>query len=127
MRVSRAIKHAPGSSNIYDAYYAQQTGSGGIPVFVGTPYQRGHGLGNILAPLMRLATPLLKSQGKRLLKTGLKVAGDMLKGRRSLKQSLKKRAMQEFLGTPPPKKRVVVVKKKKRPKQRTRPYQDIYA
>ena len=47
----------------------QQGGS--IPVFSGTSYQRGHGLGRVVKAVWREATPILKQAGKRALKSGL--------------------------------------------------------
>ena len=55
-----------------------------MPVFAGGRVQRGHGLGSLFGGLIRSATPLIKSGaialGKRALKTGLNVAGDVLCG-----------------------------------------------
>ncbi len=77
----------------------------GLQVFRGTPYQRGHGLGGILAGLFRAAVPVLKrtaipflkntavKAGKRLLKTGVEIAGDALRGE-NVKQSAKKRSVE---------------------------------
>ena len=57
----------------------------GIPVFYGTSYQRGYGLGSLLRPAFKLALPLFKrgaiALGKRVLRTGLKVGADILAGR----------------------------------------------
>jgi hypothetical protein len=92
------------SKNIYENYYTQQAG-GGIPVFNGPAYQRGHGLGNIFGGLIRSAVPLLKqglkAVGKKALQTGVQVADDVIGGQ-SLKDSVKKRAKtagKELLGS----------------------------
>ena len=65
----------------YQEYYASQSGSG-IPGFVGTRYQRGAGLGSMLASLMKYVTPLLKegasALGKVVLKKGLDYGGKLL-------------------------------------------------
>lgn len=65
-------------------HYTTQMG-GGLPVFAGAPMQRGHGLGNVFRGLARVALPLLKKGatrlGKQALKTGVKIAGDALKGK----------------------------------------------
>ena len=69
----------------YQQYYARQSGSG-IPGFVGTRYQRGAGLGSMLAGLMKYVTPLLKegasALGKVFLKKGLDYGGKLLSKKR---------------------------------------------
>jgi hypothetical protein len=49
-------------------------------VYVGTRFQRGHGLGSIFGGLFKAAVPLLKKGAKTLgreaLKTGLNIAKD---------------------------------------------------
>ncbi len=65
----------------YDDYYLKQVG-GQLPVFVGSRVQRGHGLGNMLSGLVRVAMPLLKKVGKQGLKTGVQVVGDILGGQK---------------------------------------------
>jgi len=54
-----------------------------MPVFVGSRYQRGHGLGSVLSGFFRrFIVPLFKTHGKTLaldaLRTGMDVADDML-------------------------------------------------
>jgi len=83
-----------GSRDLYEEYYSRQNG-GEIPVFVGKRFQRGHGLGSILAGLARrLVLPFLQARGKKMVrnaaKTGLEVAGDVIGGR-SFKDSMKNR------------------------------------
>ena len=62
--------------------------------FVGTPYQRGAGLGSIFASLFRAIAPMAKSAaktvGKRALNAGLNVASDVLSGQNP-KEALKMR------------------------------------
>ena len=62
--------------------------------FVGTPYQRGAGLGSIFASLFRAITPMAKSVaktvGKRALNAGLNVASDIVAGE-PVKETLKTR------------------------------------
>lgn len=82
------------SRDLYEEYYSQQNG-GEIPVFAGSRFQRGHGLGSILGGFFRrLVLPFFKNNGKQMLtnavKTGLEVADDVLEGQ-SLKASAKKR------------------------------------
>ena len=80
-------------SRSYEDYYVRQVGEG-LPVFVGARVQRGHGLGSLFGGLIRSAMPLIKrgalALGKRALKTGLGVAGDVLSGQ-SIKSSAKRR------------------------------------
>lgn len=61
-----------------------QIGSG-LPIFVGSRGQRGHGLGSILGGLFRSAVPVVKrglaSLGKNAVKTGLSIASDVLEGK----------------------------------------------
>lgn len=72
------------SRQAYRNYYINQAGSG-MPIFIGSKNQRGHGLGSILSGLFKSAAPLLKkglsSLGKNAFKTGLSIAGDVLEGR----------------------------------------------
>ena len=66
----------------YNEYYARQAG-GALPYFAGAPYQRGHGLGS-LRGLLRSAMPLIKrgavALGRGALKTGVRIADDVLSG-----------------------------------------------
>ena len=79
----------------YKKFYLDQVGNGNA--FQGAAIQRGYGLGGILGGLFRAATPLLKQGakviGKRMLRTGLDIAGDALSGR-NVKHSAKRRLMQ---------------------------------
>jgi hypothetical protein len=81
------------SKHLYEQYYVDQSGSG-IPVFVGSRGQRGHGLGSLLSGLFRSAFPMIKrglaTFGKHALKTGLEIANDVVEGN-SLKESAKRR------------------------------------
>ena len=80
----------------FEDYYLQQAGSG-LPVFIGSRFQTGHGIGNLLGGLARIMVPVLRRGGKTLLREGLRtgvdVLGDVSRGG-SLKSSLKKRAKQ---------------------------------
>jgi len=56
-----------------------QTAGGEIPVFIGSRYQRGHGLGSVLGGLFpRFVIPLFRTHGKTLaldaVRTGMDVA-----------------------------------------------------
>ncbi len=74
-------------------YYSNQAGRG-MPIFIGTRGQRGHGLGSMLAGLFRRAVPMLKRGlsifGRQALKTGLNVANDVADGQ-NWKESARKR------------------------------------
>ena len=82
------------NSKLYTDYYTAQVGTG-LPVFVGSSIQRGHGVGNILKGLFNAVVPLFSSVGKTLgkqaLNTGLQIAGDVVSGH-NLKESAKHRA-----------------------------------
>ena len=75
----------------YNDYYARQA-CGALPYFAGAPYQRGHGLGSLFGGLLRSAMPLIKrgavALGKGALKTGVRIADDVLSGQ-SLKRAAK--------------------------------------
>lgn len=75
--------------DIYSDYFEAQTGAGartghgGIShVYVGSPNQRGHGIGSFLGGLFRRIIPLLKqgarTVGKEALRTGINVASDVM-------------------------------------------------
>lgn len=79
----------------------------GLPVFSGEIYQRGYGFGGLLASLARRAIPFLaplaKTVGRSLLKTGGKVAHDVIVERKNLKNALRQRgveAISELLESP---------------------------
>jgi len=78
---------------MYEDYYSRQVG-GEIPVFAGSRYQRGHGLGSVLGGIFRrFVVPLFTTHGKTLaldaLKTGMDVAEDVLGGKDNFKESVK--------------------------------------
>ena len=52
----------------YNDYYGLSQRGRGIPVFKGSPYQRGHGFGGILSSLFRLAIPA----GRAAIAAGIK-------------------------------------------------------
>ena len=84
----------------YQNYFDHQAGGGnaissGISrIYVGSPYQRGHGIGKFLGGLFRKAIPLLtrgsKAVGREALRTGLNVLTDVASSV-SLKESIRKR------------------------------------
>lgn len=80
----------------YENYYKNQVGTG-MPIFIGSRNQRGHGLGSVLSGLFRSAAPILKkglsTLGKSALKTGISIAGDVLEGKNA-KESARLRASQ---------------------------------
>jgi hypothetical protein len=79
--------------NPYIAYYRGQAG-GTLSVFRGSQTQRGYGIGGFFASLFRRALPLItrgaKVVGKELVRTGVKVASDVMEGQ-DIKDSAKKR------------------------------------
>ena len=81
------------SKDMYESYYLDQSGSG-IPIFVGSRGQRGHGLGSLLSGFFRSALPMIKrglaTFGKHALKTGLEIANDVVEGE-SIKEAAKRR------------------------------------
>lgn len=100
----------------YQDYFNNQIGSGNVfssginRVYVGSPYQRGHGIGGFLGGLFRKAIPLLsrglKAMGREALRTGLNVLGDVAQAvplneslHRRVKESggnLKRKAEEKF-------------------------------
>jgi len=83
------------SRHMYEDYYSRQVG-GEMPVFAGSRYQHGHGLGSVLGGFFRrFIVPLFKTHGKTLaldaLRTGMNVADDVLGSGHDFKESVKKR------------------------------------
>ena len=83
------------SRHMYEDYYSRQAG-GEMPVFAGSRYQRGHGLGSILGGFFRrFIVPMFKRHGKTLaldtLRTGMNVADDVLGSGQGFKESIGKR------------------------------------
>lgn len=75
--------------------YEKHMRGGALPnVYVGSPGQRGYGIGSFLGGLFRGSLPLiakgLRAVGRESVNTGLNVLGDVARGR-SLKYSLKNR------------------------------------
>ena len=58
----------------YQQYYTNQAGSG-YPVFHGTRFQRGYGLGNIFRGLIRWITPIIKTHALPEIAAGSKEIG----------------------------------------------------
>ena len=90
--MKRKVYCCDASRHMYEDYYSRQAG-GEMPVFVGSGYQGGHGLGSVLGGIFRrFVIPFFKTHGKTLasnaLKTGMDVAEDVLGGR-MLKESAK--------------------------------------
>jgi len=67
----------------YENYYKGKAG-GGMLFYSGAQYQRGHGLGCIFASIGRAVLPLVKSGakavGRKVLKSGTRIASDVLAG-----------------------------------------------
>ena len=85
------------SRGMYEDYYLKQSG-GQMPVFMGSRFQRGHGLGSILSGLFRRVLPFLKANVKNFatsaLRTGVDVAEDVFDNGKKLSESLKERIPQ---------------------------------
>ena len=79
----------------FEKYYSDQAREK-IPVFRGSPYQRGAGFGSVFRRIFRWIVPLIKehalpvvkSVGKEALKTAVNIATDTLDGK-DLKTSAK--------------------------------------
>ena len=93
--MKRKVYCCDASRHLYEDYYSRQVG-GQMPVFIGSRYQHGHGLGSMLGGLFRrFVVPLFKTQGKKValnaLRMGMDVAEDVLGSGRGLKESVKRR------------------------------------
>ena len=84
----------------YEEHFdARDTGSrGGIPrVFVGLPYQRGHGIGSFLGGLFRKILSFLnkgaRAVGKEALRAGINVIEDV-ENNKPLKEAVKSRLVE---------------------------------
>ena len=79
---------------IYEDYYVKQVGNG-LPVFRGTSFQKGYGIGSVFGSIGQAVLPLLKSGakavGKEALKSGTQFLGDILEGN-NVKQAAATRA-----------------------------------
>src|SRR5664279_3135320 len=86
------------SHGMYEEYYSRQQKGNGMPIYMGAPSQRGHGLGNMLGSLFRRilpflkhnAIPLLQRGAAMALRTGAKIVDDVHDGQ-TVKESLKER------------------------------------
>lgn len=88
----------------YDHYF--QTGQGGATkgvghVFIGSPYQRGHGgIGSFLAGIFRRVLPLLsrgaRAVGKEALRAGMNIVSDVAQNT-PVKESLRNRMRESGL------------------------------
>lgn len=79
------MKYTPETGKDFADYYLHQIGHG-MPVYAGSTMQRGHGIGNILKGLFRVASPLIKSVGKQALKKSVPVLKEV--GKHALKRGL---------------------------------------
>ena len=91
------VAYIPLSDADWAAFYladAKQTGHG-LEGFHGVPYQRGNGLGSLFRGLFRMILPVAKkvgkAVGKQALRSGAKVASDVVSGDYNIQDSLKKR------------------------------------
>lgn len=86
------------SAGHYLTYYDNQVGGGARSVhgvFVGAPYQRGHGIGSFLGGLFRSVLPLLKrgaqAIGREALRAGINVIEDVSGKKRPFAESVRRR------------------------------------
>ena len=79
------MKYRPVTGEGFKDYYVHQIGHG-MPVFGGATMQRGHGVGNILRGLLKVALPLVKTVGKSVLKKSAPIMKEV--GKRALKRGL---------------------------------------
>ena len=81
-------------TNDYIRYYLDQQQGKGIPVFRGSQWQAGYGLGGLFKSLARSIIPMVKSSarslGKIALDSGANFAGDVLAGK-NVKKAAKAR------------------------------------
>ena len=84
----------------FQSHYRTQVGGG---FYTGVRRQQGYGLGGLFAKLGRYIVPLLKpvakSIGKQVIRSGTRLAGDILDGetpKQALKQNLKRGAKELF-------------------------------
>ena len=79
--------------NPYEDYFSQS--GNGLKVFVGSPHQRGHGIGSFLGGLFRSVLPLLKSGaraiGREALRTGVNIASDIATHKTPFRESFEHR------------------------------------
>lgn len=86
----------------YDLYFDTQTGGGsrtgygGVShVYIGSPNQRGHGIGSFLGGLFRRIIPLLKqgahTVGKEALRSGINIVNDIVESGVRPKEAFKMR------------------------------------
>ena len=90
----------------YDDYYMQQIGSG-LPVFKGSRYQKGMGLGSMFRSFFRCILPVFKTHALPAIKSGAKAVGseavrsvaniatDAINGQ-DIEESAKKHAIDSF-------------------------------
>ena len=118
--VSRMQQPHHCQAKAYHDYYLHQAGRG-YPVYVGTRYQRGHGLGSIFGSLFK-SVPLLKRGTKILGREAFKGASDVMEGQnvtQAAKSRLKSTGQNLFqkaiIGVGPPGERSIkrVAKQKK--------------
>ena len=89
------IPHCEGFNPQYCTYYERQSGTG-LPHYIGTRHQRGHGLGSFLKGAMRAAGPLLApilgTAKREVVRGGMRAVGDVLRGK-NIKAAVKDRAL----------------------------------
>ena len=98
----RIIKYYPNTKGI-GHHYCQSRGN--IPIFVGSPIQRGSGLGQKLSGLVKRALPILKKKVlPAVVRSGKEVLSDIIINKKGVKQALLdtgKNRISEFVGNTP--------------------------
>jgi len=84
------------SADIIKDFYSQPQSGLGLPVFSGTRRQLG---GSFLSGLARFALPILKKLGGKALGVVGRVASDVISDKKPFRESLKRRAKEEFINT----------------------------
>ena len=83
LHFEKQAKSGFGSPIHYETHFKHQIGGGGF--YVGAKYQKGYGLGGLLAKIGRMVLPILKpvakSLGKQIIKSGAQFAGDVIDGK----------------------------------------------
>ena len=83
LHFEKQAKSGVGRPIHYETHFKHQIGGGGF--YVGAKYQKGYGLGGLLAKIGRMVLPILKpvakSLGKQIIKSGAQFAGDVIDGK----------------------------------------------
>ena len=97
----RKFYSTPADRQDLQSYYINQVGTGGS--FQGSRSQLGSGFGSFISGLFRKAAPYLKRIGSQVLKSGARLASDVLSGEnvRDVARARASEGIQEYLDGPP--------------------------